>query len=190
MLSISNDSDLDIGDRILAAAASCVLDYGADRVTLAEIARRAGVSRPTVYRRWPDTESIVSTLLTGHIADAVRQVRFDGDDRASLVKQVVTVAGQLRRDDLIMSVMRSDLPGESIAERLGAGRRFLLDGLAARLSAAQRAGSVRAGDPVQLATMILLIAQSTIQSADAVEPILDDHALAAHLSHALNGYLS
>ena len=56
MLSISN---ADTGDRILAAAASCVVDFGVDRVTLAEIARRAGVSRPTVYRRWPTKTELV-----------------------------------------------------------------------------------------------------------------------------------
>ena len=50
MLSISNDVSVDVGDRILTAAASCVRDFGVHRVTLAEIARRAGVSRPTVYR--------------------------------------------------------------------------------------------------------------------------------------------
>ena len=63
MLSISNAA-VDVGDRILAAAASCVIDFGVDRVTLAEIARRAGVSRPTVYRRWPDTRSVLAALLT------------------------------------------------------------------------------------------------------------------------------
>ena len=70
MLSISN-ARLDTGDRILAAAASCVVDFGADRVTLAEIARRARVSRPTVYRRWPDTRSIVASLLTQRITGVI-----------------------------------------------------------------------------------------------------------------------
>jgi hypothetical protein len=55
---------------------------------------------------------------------------------------------------------------------------------------AQRSGSVRAGDPRRMATMVLLIAQSTIQSADIVRPILDAEALATELTHALNGYLS
>ncbi|MDQ2625992.1 MAG: TetR/AcrR family transcriptional regulator, partial [Actinomycetota bacterium] len=42
MLSTSNDEQLDVGDRILDAAASCLLALGVDRVTLAAIARRAG----------------------------------------------------------------------------------------------------------------------------------------------------
>jgi hypothetical protein len=37
--------------------------------------------------------------------------------------------------------------------------------------------------------MCLLITQSTILSAQLVEPILDGHALATELSHSLNGYL-
>jgi AcrR family transcriptional regulator len=190
MLSMSNDLSLDTGDRILHAAASCVVDYGADRVTLAEIARRAGVSRPTVYRRWPDTQSIMSTLLTNHITEVTREVPFDGNDRESLVGQVVAVTDRLRRDELIVSVMHSEWARVYITERLGASQQFLIDGMAARLQAAQRSGSVRPGDPRQLATMVLLIAQSTIQSADIVRPILDDEALAAHLSYSLNGYLS
>lgn len=187
---MSNDSSVDAGDRILAAAASCVVDYGADRVTLAEIARRAGVSRPTVYRRWPDTQSIMSTLLTNHITDGMRDVPFDGDDRQSLVRQVVAVTDRLRRDDLIMSVMHSELARVYITERLGTSQQFLIEGLTKRLEAAQQEGSVRPGDPRQFATMILLIAQSTIQSADIVKPILDDAALATQLTYTLNGYLS
>ncbi|BBX73107.1 TetR/AcrR family transcriptional regulator [Mycobacterium shinjukuense] len=189
MLSISN-APSDAGERILAAAASCALDFGVDRVTLAEIARRAGVSRPTVYRRWPDTRSIMSTLLTRHITDALKDVPVDGDDREALVKQVVAVADRLRRDELIMSVMHSELARVYITERLGASQQFLIEGLVARLKVAQRAGSVRAGDPRQLATMVLLIVQSTIQSADIVKPVLDSEALAAELSYTLNGYLS
>ena len=54
MMSISNETSPTIGERILAAAADCVLAFGVDRVTLAEIARRARVSRPTVYRMMKD----------------------------------------------------------------------------------------------------------------------------------------
>ena len=189
MLSISNAA-LDTGDRILAAAASCVLDFGVDRVTLAEIARRAGVSRPTVYRRWPDTRSIVAALLTRHVTGVMRDAPLLGDDRESLVRQIVTVANLLRGDRLVMSVLHSELAPIYITERLGTSQHMLIDALAARLRVAQRNGSVRAGDPVQLATMVLLITQSTIQSAQIVQPILDAGALAAELAYSLNGYLS
>ena len=180
----------DTGDRILHAAASCVVDFGVDRVTLAEIARRAGVSRPTVYRRWPDTPSIMSALLTRHITEVMREAPVHGDDRESLVKQIVTVADLLRRDELVMSVLHSELARVYITERLGASQQMLIDALAARLHVAQRSGSVRAGDPLQMATMVLLIAQSTIQSDEIVRPILDAEALAAELTYSLNGYLS
>src|SRR6202044_1244743 len=104
MLSISN-APVEIGDRILAAAASCVVDFGVDRVTLAEIARRAGVSRPTGYRRWPDPRSVRAALLTRHITAALVEVPARGSGREALVERVVAVAERLRRDELVMAVL-------------------------------------------------------------------------------------
>ena len=49
---------------------------------------------------------------------------------------------------------------------------------------------MRSGDPRQMAAMVLLITQSTIQSAQIVRPILDGDALAEELAYSLNGYLS
>jgi AcrR family transcriptional regulator len=187
MLSISNAP---VEDRILTAAASCVVDFGVERVTLAEIARRAGVSRPTVYRRWPDTRSVLAALLTGHITAALADVPARGKTREALVERVVAVADRLRGDDLVMAVLRSELALVYIAQRLGSSQQMLIDALASDLKAAQCDGGVRAGDPRQLAAMVLLITQSTIQSAQIVRPILDADALAAELAYSLNGYLS
>jgi AcrR family transcriptional regulator len=190
MLSISNAPLADTADRILAAAASCVVDFGVDRVTLAEIARRAGVSRPTVYRRWPDTPSIVAALLTRHVTEVMREAPLLGEDRDSLVRQIITVADLLRHDTLVMSVLHSELAPIYITERLGTSQHMLIDALAERLRVAQRHGSVRLGDPVQMATMVLLITQSTIQSERIVRPILQAEALDTELARALNGYLA
>jgi AcrR family transcriptional regulator len=190
MLSISNAPLADTADRILAAAASCVVDFGVDRVTLAEIARRAGVSRPTVYRRWPDTPSIVAALLTRHVTEVMREAPLLGEDRDSLVRQIITVADLLRHDTLVMSVLHSELAPIYITQRLGTSQHMLIDALAERLRVAQRHGSVRLGDPVQMATMVLLITQSTIQSERIVRPILQAEALDTELARALNGYLA
>ena len=200
MLSISNDtadarSEVarapDLGDRILDAAASCVLAYGVDRVTLAEIARRAGVSRPTIYRRWPDTRALLAALLTTRIVGVLRDVPSRGRGREALVERIVGVAERLRHDEVVMSVFHTapELAMVYIAERLGTSQQILIEAVSAELTRAQRDGSVRAGDPRQLAAMCLLITQSTIQSAQIVAPILDADALAVELAHSLNGYL-
>jgi AcrR family transcriptional regulator len=192
MLSTSNAESTDIGDRILDAAASCVTAYGVERVTLAEIARRAGVSRPTVYRRWTDTREILAALLTSRVIGVWQDVPSQGRGRDALVNRIVAVADRLRRDELIMSVLLSspELAMVYITQRLGTSQQVLIDAAAAEIEAAQRDGSARAGDPRQLAAMVLLITQSTIQSAQIVRPILDADALARELAHSLNGYLS
>lgn len=192
MLSTSNDERVDVGERILDAAASCLLALGVERVTLAAIARRAGVSRPTVYRRWPDSRSVIAALLTARITEAWTGLAQAGAGREALVDRIVTVAGRLRHDEVVMQVLHHapDLAMVYIAERMGASQRRLIDLVATELADAQRGGGVRAGDPRQLAAMCLLITQSAIQSARIVAPILDEQALAAELTYTLNRYLS
>ena len=101
--------------------------YGVDRVTLAEIARRARVSRPTVYRRWPDTRSILAALLTARITGALDDVPSRGVGREPLVERIVAVAERLRHDEVVMSVLHKapDLAMVYIAERLGTSQQIL-----------------------------------------------------------------
>ena len=191
MLSIGNAEAVDVGDRILAAAASCVRDFGVERVTVAEIARRAGVSRPTVYRRWPDTRSILASLLTDRIVGAWRAAPAGAPGREALVARIVEVGRCLRRDEIILTVLRSDpeLAMVYITDRLGTSQQILIDMVADELRKAQVNNTVRAAEPRRLAAMVLLITQSVIQSGRIVHPILDADALDGELSHALNGYL-
>ena len=191
MVSISNDSSSPIGDRILEAAAYCVTAYGVERVTLAEIARRARVSRPTVYRRWPDIRSVLAALLTARIVGALDAVPIRGVGREAVVERVVAVADHLRDDEVVMSVLNRapELTMVYTTERLGTSQQVLIDTLAADIKLAQEEGSVRPGEPRQLAAMCLLIARSTIQSGQIIAPILDARALDIELAHCVDGYL-
>jgi AcrR family transcriptional regulator len=192
MLSISNAETVAVGDRILAAAASCVRDFGMERVTLAEIARRAGVSRPTVYRRWPDTRSILASLLTDRIVGAWRAAPPAAAGREALVARIVEVVRRLRRDDLIRNVLRADpeLAMVYITDRLGTSQQIIIDMVADELRKAQADNTVRAADSHHMAAMVLLITQSVIQSGRIVASILDADDLDAELAHTLNGYLA
>ena len=51
-------------DGYLDAAREAILAVGWSRTTLTDIARRAGVSRMTLYRRWPDTQTLLADLMT------------------------------------------------------------------------------------------------------------------------------
>jgi AcrR family transcriptional regulator len=190
MLSMRN-SESTVESRILDAAAACVLAYGVERMTLTEIARRARVSRPTIYRRWPDIRFVLAELLTLRIAGVLEDVPDRGPDRESLVERIVAAAEHLRRDEVVMSVLHNapNVAMVYITERLGTSQQILIETLAQAIKLAQDEGSVRPGDAHQLAAMCLLITQSAIQSAQMVEPILDSDALAVELAHSLNGYL-
>ena len=159
---------------------------------MTEIARRARVSRPTIYRRWPDIRWVIAELLTVRIAGVLEEVPDRGPGRESMVDRVVAVAEHLRNDEIVQSVIRN-APGLAmvyIAERLGTSQQILIDALAEAITAGQDEGSIRAGDPHAMGAMCLLITQSTIQSAQMVEKLLDARAIDVELARALNGYLA
>ncbi len=177
---------------ILDAARSCVLDYGVRKTTLAEVARRAGVSRPTVYRRWADTDSLIAELITREFRDAVADVLPHGTDaRTQLVAGVVEGSRKIRHHDVFVKVFHADaeLLLTYIVERLGRAQHEVLDVCAAVIRAGQADGSVRAGDPMQMAAMVLMIVQSSVQSARMIEDVLPDDALDDQLADAVDGFL-
>lgn len=187
----SRNSEGSVEEKILDAAAACIIAYGVERTTMTEIARRARVSRPTLYRRWPDIRWVIAELLTNRIAGVLEEIPDRGVGRVALVERVVAVAEHLRKDEVVMSVIVNapNLAMVYIAERLGASQKILVEALAEAITAAQDDGTVRPGDPRQMGAMCLLITQSTIQSAQMVEALLDNEALNAELAHSLNGYL-
>ncbi|MCX4751102.1 TetR/AcrR family transcriptional regulator [Kitasatospora sp. NBC_01287] len=178
-------------DAILDAAADLIVHLGPRRTQLAEVARRAGVSRPTVYRRWPDLRAVVGALLTREILATVAQLTLAGDDRESFVTAVVETAVRLRDHPVLGTLLRSDPDTllEYVVERLGTSQQGMIEALRAAIERGQAHGSIRAGEPTQLAAMVLLITQSTVQSHRMVAPLLPEPAWRHELATALNGYL-
>ncbi|MBF6331549.1 TetR/AcrR family transcriptional regulator [Nocardia transvalensis] len=177
---------------ILDAARACVAEFGVRRTTLTEVARRAGVSRPTVYRRWSDTGALIAELLVRELRSIVgRTVPTGGPARARLVDGVVAGAATVRSNPLFTKIFRTDtdLMLTYVFGRLGRNQRELILLFAALIREGQRDGSIRPGDPDQLATMLLLIAQSAVQSAAMVGHILDEPRLDTELARAIDGYL-
>ncbi|HET8993000.1 MAG TPA: TetR/AcrR family transcriptional regulator [Rhodococcus sp. (in: high G+C Gram-positive bacteria)] len=192
---LSPDSDPpgdSIENKILDAARSCLLDFGLRRTTLAEIARRAGVSRPTVYRRWPDTDSVLADLLTREIRAALPDTHGVGPTRPLLVSAVVTAAHDIGTHPIFEKILRTDpeVLITYIVDRLGTSQRAILDVLVSAITQGQSDGSVRGGDPHTLAAFVLLTAQSTVQSVRMISEFVDHRALLDELGHAIDSYLA
>ncbi|SRR6266496_4283681 len=177
---------------ILDAAAELVKQRGVRRLQLSEIARRAGVSRPTVYRRWSDVHAIVAALLTRQVQLIQAEVPLDGADRSALVAAIVETAVRIRDDELLGGVLLADpdVVAEYTGQRLGNSQRRLLEALRKAIVRGQKAGTIRRGRAIEMAAMVLLIAQSTVLSHHLVAPVLPDPAWRRELANVLNGYLA
>ena len=67
-------------DAYLDAARDCILDVGWRRTTLTEVAKRAGVSRMTIYRAWSDMGSLLGDLMTREWVDIAAATRVAAVD--------------------------------------------------------------------------------------------------------------
>jgi AcrR family transcriptional regulator len=56
--------DPETDKRIVAAAADLMLQRGFDRMTVDDVAARAGVGKATVYRRWPSKQDLAVEAMT------------------------------------------------------------------------------------------------------------------------------
>ncbi|MFE7846007.1 TetR/AcrR family transcriptional regulator [Microbacterium sp. NPDC057407] len=176
---------------ILDAALAEVLDHGIRRTTVSDIARRSGLSRQTVYRYWPDAQSVFAALVTRELVAALPTGLPERATLESTVAVFVETADRVRRMPLVERLRDTDpeLFARYILDRLGTSQRAIHAETARRLSAGQASGDLRAGDPLQLAAMVLLIAQSAVQSAPLVAEWLPGEAWRTELTAALTGYL-
>src|SRR5215204_5092687 len=89
-------------EAMLEAARACVLAVGFRRTTFSDVARRAGVSRMTLYRRFPDLETLLASLMTwefGRVVDDAREAGAGaGSRRERAVAMVATAARRLHED--------------------------------------------------------------------------------------------
>ena len=169
-----------------------MLAVGVRRTTLTDVARRAGVSRMTLYRRWPDLDTLVTDVLTRELlAVAGHGLAAPGLDRAALVDRFVEVTDRLRTHPLIRKIVDVDpellLP--YVLHRRGRSTDAFLTQLVAAVTAAQAGGSVRPGDPALLGRFLLLTGQSYVLSVSAVAGDTDPDRLAAELRELLDRYL-
>jgi AcrR family transcriptional regulator len=194
MASIRNNAGSE--DRYLDAARECILATGWTRTTLTDVARRAGVSRMTIYRTWPDMQTLLADLMTREWGGVVAEVASAAEGAAPLERLSLGVSrtvAALRSNDLLRKIVEVDpellLP--YLLQRRGRSQDNILGLIEPLIAEGQAAGAVRPGDPTLLARSIMLAAHGFTLSAETMTD--DERSVEAYdeqLRNLLERYLA
>lgn len=175
----------DYAERILDAARAVLIEHGLRRTSLADIARAAGVSEATLYRRFATRDELLRTLVArearGFIARVDERITSIEDPVEQLVVAFVTLAHALREHDLIQRLLVTDtelvlpLITTEGAPALALGRSYVF----AQAKRLAESGVTLTADPEHLAELIVRIAHSLVLTPDTSLPIADDEQMAA-----------
>ncbi|MEI5007992.1 TetR/AcrR family transcriptional regulator [Streptomyces sp. NPDC087659] len=188
------------GDAVLDAARDCVLAVGVRRTTLTDVARRAGVSRMTLYRRWPDVRTLVGDLMTREwialAVGAMPSAEPDVPTRTRLVDGLVAGVAAFRAHPLFHKIVDVDpellLP--YVLDRRGASQDALLGLITGALAEGHADGTVRQLHPDLQARSLLLVVQSFAMSLRTMtepdDPELTDAAFLEELRTLLERTLT
>jgi AcrR family transcriptional regulator len=168
-------------DAYLDAARDCILDVGWRRTTLTEVARRAGVSRMTIYRTWGDMPTLLGDLMTREWAGVITEQVTDGGpafQRPAIERVADGIVGtvrQLRQNELFVRIVELDpeliLP--YLFSRRGRSQELILTLTADAIAEGQKAREIRKGNPVTIARGLLLAAHGFVLS---VHTMVDEEA--------------
>lgn len=178
--------------QILEAAYEQVMAVGFRRTTLTDVAERAGLSRMTVYRRFPDVTSVLQALMMREFAWIVEQSRADAADGSTERERIVQTAVRglelLSTHELFLRLLDVDpemlLP--YITVRAGRFQDAAAAAFAERLAEGMEEGSVRRDHPDRIARSMLLAMRGFAFAARADwtrsqrRLALDDLALLLH----------
>lgn len=150
----------------------------------------------TIYRRWPDMQTLMSDLMTREWtaigASSALLVADESSPARRISRGVVETVQALRANPLFQKIVDVDpeLLLTYLLQRRGRTQDVLLDLLVEQVEAGQEAADIRAGDPQAIARSVVLAAQGFAVSAGIMADAVAEDALAAELQTLLEGYLS
>jgi AcrR family transcriptional regulator len=185
----------DIPGPILDATRATVLAVGVRRTTLTDVARRAGVSRMTLYRLVPDVDTLILEVMTREfgalLATAESAQARKRTARARIVATAVEVVRALPDNALFRRVLDVDpeLVLPYLTDRIGATQRLAVTHIRRMLAEGVADGSVRRNVDLEVvATTIVLVATPFVVSARLLDDVGRSDAL-QELARLLDGWL-
>jgi AcrR family transcriptional regulator len=156
-------------EALLDAARASLLAVGWRRTTLTDVARRAGVSRMTIYRKWPDMRTLLADLMTREWSAVFAGAALSegATPLERLATGVARTVGALRDNELFRKIVDVDpellLP--YLLDRRGRTQDSVLELTQSVILEGQKGKSIRTGEPALLARTVLLAAHGFALSA-------------------------
>ncbi|RDI65161.1 TetR/AcrR family transcriptional regulator [Nocardia pseudobrasiliensis] len=170
------------GEQLLESALSAFLDFGIKRTSMGEIARRAGISPATLYRRFESKNDLVEAvgvreaqLFVAEIEERVGSIA-DGEDQ--LVEVFVAFITLLARNELLQRLLRTEpdmiLPRltTEAGPILAVGRAYLAD----KLRGLRKSDADLDFDADLVAEIMARLAQSLALTPEGLIPLGDETA--------------
>ena len=186
-------------DPILEAARDVIMTHGPRRATLTEVARQAGVSRMTVYRRFESFDRLMSALLTQELAVILTGMPHPGEGegtaRSRAVDIIVAGTGAIADHPLVRRVLAVDPEYLTplMVGRFGQTQRSAAELLTPLLAAGMQEcggdGSVRDADPAVLALACVTAVQSFVFAGPALSALPEGPAVHAQIRPMIDGML-
>jgi AcrR family transcriptional regulator len=169
-------------ERILDAAREQLARFGLRRTSMEDVAGHAGVGRATLYRRFPNRESLLAALVQrevhGVIAGVDEHISTRDSPQERLVHGFLAFIAQLRGNDLLRNLLVTDpelvLPTLTDPSTLALGRAYI----AAHATRARDEGAALTAEPEVIAELLARFAHSLALSPDSILPLDDDEQLA------------
>ncbi|GGS48859.1 TetR family transcriptional regulator [Planobispora rosea] len=142
---------------ILDATQELLAEVGFERMSVDQIARRAGASKATIYRRWPGKEALVVDLVCNHLELDVPAPPDTGTMREDLVEAVTGFCDVLRRKhSMIVGLLPGLLTNPNLAGALRDNvHRPDITGTVPLLDRARERGELAGAiDPARLRTVV------------------------------------
>jgi AcrR family transcriptional regulator len=167
-------------ERILDAALWVAAASGLPNLTMDEVARRAGVGRMTVYRRFGGRERLVQALMVREARRGIAEIAAALDPNVSAEETIATgfVAALrvARTNPLVrrLSQLEPQVLLEALNDPADPGAELIRGFIATRIREGQRSGELRDLDPDAAAELLFRIGVSFLLMPASVIAIDDE----------------
>lgn len=155
-----------VDEAIVEAARESIMTVGLRRTSIAEIARNAGVSRPTVYRRYADLDELSNEVITREFLRILADLTvMPGDARARITERFRIILDRLSGGSFFLNLAETDPERivRAIIRPKGSSERLIIENfILPGIQHGQVDGSVRDGDPLMLANNVFMVMQSAV----------------------------